>query len=390
MLLIPGAERERRALLLGASLTLGAGLAWWPVANLERALARALDPALNPVAAAAGWVAGWVAGAAQGAPESPPLHSLEGVERAAARPPAAAGLAWFEVPVLRVEAGGTELVLAAGRAHGLAPGQVVAYGLAYIGRLAEVGERTALVVRPQVADERTGVTLPDAGATRREAILLGRGARRPPVLNWIADGGEPEPGQSVLFRGRSTDPPGLAEAGLLLGTARLTGDASRGERAWILEENWPPAAEGRVSIAMGALPAGPIAAPAPAAVAVALRLSADAVLGPRVSAWRAPPDFAATVLLRGPRVHGPVIAARGRTLWVRADCPEDWRSAAVVMSGERLVAAAEWPAGQMGAWFTRGGEGVPRGLWLGNSGAVPPRSGLAVLVRGAAPDAAGP
>lgn len=383
MLLLPGAERERRALLLGAALAAGIGLSWWPIASLDAWIARQSSPVALPIASLAGWLSGLILPAERSAPVAAPPVRLADLERAAAAPPEVRGLAWIEVPVLHARPDGTELLLAAGSRHSLAPGMPVVWGRYYLGRIDRVSELEALVLRPAAADERTGVSWVNENGTPQEAVSIGRGGGSAPVLHWLAEGPEPVPGLAVRFRGRRNDPPALAEAGFLLGHLAPRGTASRGDAAWVIEEARPEAAEGRVFVAAGALPPEPIQMPALLGAASRNRLAQDGVLGPRLSAWTAPAQFDPTVLLRGERALGPVVARRGHLAWVRADRPEDWTERAVVMLEQpsRLLLATELPPGARGLWFTRGNDGVPRGLWLGRSGEPPPQSGAAMLLR---------
>lgn len=389
MFLLPGAERERRALLLGAALAAGAGLSWWPPAGLDAWLARLGGPVSGWLAQGAGILSGLVQPHAPAAPPEAAPAPLAELEREAAAPPAVAGLAWLEVPVLRALPGSAELLLAAGSRHGLAPGMPVVWGRHFLGRIAAVSERECRVRRFSAADERTGVRLVAEEGEAKADIAIGRGPGLPPMLNWPAEGPEPAAGQAVLFRGRGSDPPALSDAGFLLGHLARRGAAGRGDQAWVIEESRPEAADGRVFVAAGALPAEPIQMPAPARTASRALLLQDAVLGGRLSAWESPPGFAPGVLLRAERVLGPVAAFRRGFVWVRADRPEDWAARAVVVleNPVRLVRPADLPPGAAGSWFTRGGDGIPRGLWLGRSGAAPPRAGAPVLLR--APAASG-
>jgi hypothetical protein len=375
VLLLPGAERERRALLLGAALILGGACAWWPVAPLVRFCDRALAPAAEPIATAADWVARRVAPAPTTAAPTPtpPSGWLDAVERAAAQPAPIAGLVWVEVPVIGIERHGSALRLGAGRAIGLAEGMVAACGDRFLGRIAEVEDERALLLHFRAADERTGVRLTDLDGAERDAILIGR-SRRPALLAPIADGAIPAAAAVVRFRGRRSDPPALAAAGLVLGACAPHGDAQRGERAWVVDAALPTLAEGRVFVAAGALPAHPILPPAPAAAAARELLRGDAVLGARFGACvqdgalPAPP----AVAQRAGRVLGPVLRRRGRMCWIRLDDAEHW-----IRREAALAAPAGAPAP---GWFTRGDDVVPRGLWLGAPGDPAPHAGAVQLL----------
>lgn len=383
MLLLPGAERERRALLLGAALAAGAGLSWWPLASVDDWIARHSEPVSGWLATGAGILAEWVLPEPAAAPPSAPPLRLEDLEGEAAAPPRVTGLAWLEVPVLRSQPGGSDLLLAAGRRHGLAEGMPVVWGHFFLGRISRLSETEALVLRPAAADERTGVRLQQENGEGLEAIAIGRGARLDPVLNWLEAGPEPTAGVPVHFRGRRSDPPALAAAGFLLGRLARRGEASRGDQAWVIEQARPEGAEGRVFVAAGALLPEPIAMPSPAKAPSRGVLACDAVLGNRLSAWQGTEDFAPRVLLRAERVMGPIVTSRGGLVWVREDRPEDWNGRAVVVqeASRRLTRAEDLPRGAAGLWFTRGGDGIPRGLWLGRSGDAPSRAGTATLLR---------
>ncbi len=367
MLLLPGAERERRALLLGAALAVCLGFAVWPQAPVDSFCRSWLGRAGRPLAAAAGLVArGWSAEATHGTPATPPT-SWDAWERAAAEPaPLGGGLVWIPVPVREADFAADELLLAAGSREGLAPGMVVACGAHYVGRIAAVSTRSALVRGPAAVDERSGVGILRADGTQLEAIAIGRGRRAPPVLNWLEAGAEPDAGASVSFRGRANDPPELAAAGLLLGKVARWGDAQRGDRVWAVAVARAEAAAGRVCVAAGALPAQAVDAPEVLRTAAAPLLPADAVLGGRLSGWSLDGDFTPAVLVRGGRAAGPVVAAGGGCAWVRGDAPRAWGAAAVAVEGQ---------------WFTRGGAGVPRGLWIGADADRAPRVGVAEFLR---------
>lgn len=372
MLLLPGAERERRALLLGAALILGALLSWWPLPPLERLADRALGLGTDPLASASFWIARQVGPEppAPGALPAPPPGWLDALERRAALPAPVNGLAWVEVPVIGISRHGSELRLGAGRALGLAAGMVAACGGEYLGRIAAVEDHSATLLHFAAVDERTGVRLRDANGVERDAILLGRGVR-PALLAPIEDGAIPAGASPVTFRGRRSDPPALAAAGLRLGVAASDGDPRRGERAWSVATRLPALAEGRVFVAAGALPAEPIEPPAPAQAVARETLRWDAVLGARFSAFTldgalpAPP----AVVQRAGRALGPVVRMRGRLGWVRMDPVEAW-----IRAGAAQAAPAAAP---LRGWHTRGVGGVPRGLWLGTAGEPLPRHGEA-------------
>lgn len=369
MLLLPGAERERRALLLGGALAAGIASAWWPVAAVERAADRLVGWAAPPLARGAAWIADRVAPAPSPATATaaPPPGWLDEAERQRARPAPLAGLAWIEVPVLSVDRERGALRLGAGRTIGLAEGMVAACGGRYLGRLAEVDDDRSLLLHFRAADERTGVRL-EGESGSIDGILIGRN-QRPPVL--MAEGGAPlAEGESVRFRGRASDPPPLRGAGLLLGDVAPFGDRARGEAAWVVEGELPLLAEGRVFVAAGALPAEPVPPPRPAEAPAAESLRRDGVFGERFCAFSgagglpAPPAVAE----RAGRVLGAAVRVRGGLAWVRVEGAAEWIERGEAVRPDEAAAHG---------WFTRGGGGIPRGLWLGAPGDPPPLAGEA-------------
>ncbi|MDA1260912.1 MAG: hypothetical protein O3A20_09865 [Planctomycetota bacterium] len=370
MWLLPGAERERRALLLGAALILAILLSWWPSTAVERVCDRALGFVAPPIATAAFWIGRLVAPASARSPmaEAPAAGWLDAAERAVALPKPVSGLAWIEVPVVGIERQGSALRLGAGSRIGLAEGMVAACGGAYLGRITEVEEDRALLLHYRAADERTGVRLQSAAGEDIGAILIGR-SRRPALLSPIADGATPNPGCAVQFRGRRSDPPALVAAGLELGVCASFGDLRRGEQAWVVEGTLPSLAEGRVYVAAGALPLLPVKPPEPAQADAVEALRWDAVLGSRFSAYALSESLphAPTVALRAGRVLGPVHRQRGRLCWIRNDDASHWI--------ERGAALAAPDGSAAPGWFTRGLGGVPRGLWLAAPGDLPPPTG---------------
>lgn len=371
-MLLPGAERERRALLLGAALVCGALCSWWPAAPVEAAADRAVGPLAAPLANAAAWLAAQVVGA----PAPPPAATapepgwLERGERAAALPRPLPGFAWIEVPVQGIAGQGTLLGLAAGARAGLADGMFAACGRQYLGRLTAVGPDEAMMKHFRAVDERTGVLVAGADGAAARGIAIGRG-RQPPLL--LLEGGVgPEPGDEVFFRGRPGEPPAYAEAHLRLGACARAGDPTRGEQVWVVAGELPALAEGRVFVAAGALPAEPLSPPALYAVEARASLRADAVLGARLRAFDSSPlPLPAAVAELGGRVFGPVLRQRGALSWARADAVEDW-----IRREAAWLPEVETPPG----WFTRGRGRVPRGLWLGAAGDAPPSAGAARLL----------
>lgn len=370
MFLLPGAERYRRVLLFGSCLLLLTFQAIVGFAPVERAVLEATGPLLRPLTRLSGAALSWIQ------PESGVLSGESGLlpsalvemERRQGRPPTLPGLAWLEVPVVATDGETGRMTLAAGEDVHLAVGQVVAYADHFLGRVAIVRERTAEVDLITAPNMRTGAALLLADGEEVAAISLGRGRAGPAVLRWLEQDGLVEQGQRLRWRPRPGDDPNLHAAHLLLGVVAQEGDAERGTASWVVQHQAPAGAEGRVFIAAGAV--GPdLVAEIPRLETSARRLLLeDAVLGPGWCAIQADAEHAPTVLVDRGRVGGRILSWRGNWGWCRLMPSSEWADEAVglELSSSSVLPWSRWrEQTQEVALFTRGGLGIPRGLWIG-------------------------
>ncbi len=357
---LPDAERFRR--VLGATLVLGALTlqAWWPWKPLEDAAGDVLGPSARLLGAAASLLGEAVLDPRLPAPAPVPQETgLAEMERREGTPAPLPGGFWLEVPTLSHARGSGRLVLAAGSEQGLETGQAVVFGDRWIGRIGQVVSRRAAVILWTSPDTRTGALLaPGSGEVR--AICVGQGENQPPLVNWPEPGKELHSGMEVRFRAGPEDAAALGDLGLKLGILRSQGDPLRGASAWVVDEDLPAGAEGRVFVAAGAPGAPRVLDPPVVRVPFHWSLPGDAVLGDQVVAGVLEAPRPAAVLVQAGRVVGPVVASRGRLVWGLRRAPADWASQALSLFPESPL-------------FTRGGGGIPRGLWLGAGGTgVPP------------------
>lgn len=371
--LLPDAERSRRVLACGAALVGSALLALWPLPAAERAAGALLMPVAAVVTPAAGWIADRVgagpleaaAAAASGAEELAAAPALASWERAAGRPPALRGVAWLEVPVAEVRLAEGWLLLSAGREHGLAEGQPVVFGDQWLGRILAAPQGRAVAELWSAPGARTGVWL--AGERQElRAVLLGVRFAAPAVAAWVEAAGEPSPGMEVRWRPSEADPASLRAAGAPFRVGRLEpGPRRAGAAVWTVAGELPLGAEGRVFV--GAEAVGPSLVAPPALVRAAARviLPVDGVLG---AGWMAsgPAEISAPAAVScGGRVVGEVVGTRGGFQWVRRREPAAWGARALELSG--------------GALYTRGLDGLPRGLRIGSTETLRRGSALEVV-----------
>ena len=178
MFLLPGAERYRRVLLTGAVVVLLGLQATFRFPAVESLVDRVLGPLQRPITQAAGLLHASLLGTptAPGLEQIPPTTSaLVSTERHLGTPAPIPGMAWLEVPVRTMDPERGSLVLAAGQDFFLARGQVVAFGSAFLGRIAEVREFDADVELWSSADTRTGLSVAAEGLPSVSAVCFGRG-----------------------------------------------------------------------------------------------------------------------------------------------------------------------------------------------------------------------
>lgn len=373
------AERHRRAVLLSVGLAALLLQAIVRVPLLEGA-ARAL---VSPLAAIHMPLSAWLVDRVLPAPAPAADSSLQAdallrAERRAGLPKSVAGVQWLEVPVGRLNAESGHLLLAAGADFGLAPGMPVVFGDRWIGRVGVTGPQTAEVeICSGAARTTPAILVGDRGLPLR-AVLEGRGAGTRPLVRWLDPQAEPVAGTPVRFRRGADDPPPYAQLDLAIGELVNVGDAERGSQAWEVDFSLPPGAEGRVYVAAGAVAESVVAEPPVQSTQAQLALRADGVFGTRLCGLQVLGEVPATAALVQGRVLGLIVAQRGTIYWCNRRAPAAWR-------------ASEWiglsAGGELGAAelrFTRGGGGVPRGLFLGSetdAAPAPLAQGLAVIGR---------
>ena len=360
---LPDAERWRRVLASGAVLAALTLLAWWRPPLAERAAARPKTRVSGATTRAAAPLLDVLV--TPPAPVPLPALAEQGLaawERAQGQPPEFPGVAWLEVPVLEHQRSVGRLRLAAGREHGLAVDQPVAFGDSWVGRVVEVGDGVAVVLQWNAPAARTGVWLRSEAADLR-AVLLGVGRGGPPVVAWIDAGVEPHAGMEVRWRPRAGDPEGPGGA-LRLGRLEELEHRLPTDPAWCVPGALPSGAEGRVFVAAQAIGHELVAPPPLRRAAASGWLAADAVFGTRSVCVRQSEGLAATVVLQEGRVLGAVGARRGPFSWVARRTPAAWGEEALRLEDGAAV-------------FTRGGGGIPRGLPL--TPPPLPRSAAALL-----------
>lgn len=371
MFLLPGAERYRRVLLTGAVVVLLGLQATFRIQPVESLVNRLLGPLQRPITQTAGLLHASLLGVptTPSSDQVPPTTSaLVATERHLGTPAPIPGMAWLEVPVRSLDPERGSLVLAAGQDFFLARGQVVAFGSAFLGRIAEVREFEADVELWSSADTRTGLTVAAEGFPQVSAVCFGRGRGGPAVVAWSQDENQFAENAALAWRPRPLDPPGLGAAGLAMGRLQQVGEVERGSALWVVEHRIPAAAEGRVFVAAGAVGTRLIAEPAQRRAPAERLLPADALLGESWYAFASRGGFPPTVVTDHGLVCGEVRAWHGSWGWARRRPPRLWDAQAVALDPERgeVLAAEGWQESETSLpLFTRGGVGLPRGLWLG-------------------------
>jgi len=291
-------------------------------------------------------------------------------ERAAGKPAEVARVVWVEIPVGRVKRAEHQLLLAAGSEFGLAPGMPVVFGDRWLGRIGRTGASSAEVDLWTGGGRATAIWL-DTVETEPalRAVAEGRGGEQSPIVRWIEARNEPQAASTVMWRPAADDPPSFWDLRLRLGKLQLVGDVERGAAAWEVLSELPSGAEGRVFVAVGAVSETVVAEPPVLRMPAALALRADAVFGRRLCGVSRLQEGPASVVLDRGRVLGPVVAARGSLLWCARLAPSQWGRARAL----GVSATGEWQG--EGFLYTRGGNGVPRGLLLGHQQDEPLRPG---------------
>jgi len=386
--LLPGAERYRRVMVCASIVVVMLLQAVVPWSPLEEACNHFFGPLLRPLTRVSAKVVEFVAPIAAPVNASQALERsvLVEMERRLGKPQPLLGMEWLEVPVLAVEAEVGRITLAAGADFHLGVGQIVAYGNQFLGRVSSVELHQATVDLVTAPNVRTGVLLTAADGSTTRGISLGRGRAGPAVLPWLQSSDQITAGLVLTWRPRPLDPPNLGAAHLFLGVTAQVGAVQRGNATWVIEGPLPAGAEGRLYIAASAVGERLVAEPLQVRTVAKRLLLDDAVLGAGWIAVAAPAEVVPTVWMDGGQVGGWCSSWRGNWGWFRRVAPAQWQQRAVALetSTGAVLELAKWqnvtPALPL---FTRGGQGVPRGLWLGNSdaAALVPASQLVVIVQ---------
>lgn len=398
MFLLPGAERYRRVMICGGIvlvLMVQAVVPWQP---LEDTCNHFFGPLLRPLTEASAVTAEFIRPTAEPADSNQALAGsvLVAMERRLGLPQALPGMKWLEVPVLAVEPQVGRITVAAGADFHLAEGQLVAYGSQYIGRVSAVKPFQATVELVTAPNVRTGVLLTDSDGLQTKGVSLGRGRAGAAVLPWLQSTDRLHEGQVLTWRPRPLDPPNLSAAQLHLGMTSREGDVQRGNAVWTIDGKLPAAAEGRLYIAASAVGERLVAEPVQVRTAAKRLLLDDAVLGAGWCAVASSTEQPPAVFVDRGQVGGWCSSWRGNWGWFRRVSAWQWQQDAVALetTSGQVLDVAQWQSADSALpLFTRGGGGVPRGLWLGNrdSPALLPASQLLVIVQqdGAAGAAAG-
>lgn len=372
MFLLPGAERYRRVMICGGIVLVLMAQAVMPWQPLEDACNNFFGPLVRPLTQASAVTAELILPTAEPADSNQVLEAsvLVAMERKLGLPKALPGMQWLEVPVLAVEAEVGRITVAAGADFHLAVGQIVAYGDQYIGRVSAVMPYQATVELVTAPNVRTGVLLTDVSGFHSRGVSLGRGRAGAAVLPWLQNTDRIAQEQALTWRPRPLDPPNLAAAELLLGVTKQEGDVKRGNAVWVVDGQLPAAAEGRLYIAASAVGERLVAEPVQVRTAAWRLLLDDAVLGSGWCAVASPTDHAPEVFVDRGQVGGRCRSWRGNWGWFRRESAAQWQQDAVALetaSGQVLDVRRWQGVAPALPLFTRGGDGVPRGLWLGNS-----------------------
>jgi len=364
--LLPGAERNRKKLLTVLGVLSLCVQSCFPLSFVDDAVHAVFGPVMQPITRLAG---GWSSLFQQlpGGDEITGTYNspLISAERQFGHPLDVPGVAWLEVPVLKIDEYSGQMKLAAGRNFHLSEGQIVAFADNYLGRISEVEDEIAYVDLFNRAGQRTGIKLSSRTETTR-AVCFGRGLSGSAIIDWIEDEQVVEAQATLWWRPRPLDVAHLAKAGLKLGKAVSVGSAARGDYMFVVAHEIPASAEGRVYVAASAIGDSIVAEPIVRHQAAQRIMLGDAVFGNRLLAVASRANFSPAVLSDHSRVCGQVIAWRGNWGWAHLQQPSRWvdKSVALYEGRVRLYDAS---ANQV--IYTRGGAGVPRGMLLGNSDA---------------------
>jgi rod shape-determining protein MreC len=132
------------------------------------------------------------------------------------------GATWYITGRVVGTAGGAysrSLLIDRGGLDGIAKGQAATSGIGLVGRIAEVGDRSARVLLVTDLNSRIPVTLQNS---HERAILAGDNSARP-LLTYLAPNAKPEPGEPVVTSGEG----GIFPPGIPVGTLVAAGGQMR-------------------------------------------------------------------------------------------------------------------------------------------------------------------
>lgn len=365
--LLPGAERNRKKLLTVFAVLLLCTQAYFPLPLIENAVNAVCGPLMQPVTRLAGiWSALFQRLPAGSETSSEHNSPLIAAERRFGHPRNVPGVVWLEVPVLDIDTQSGQMKLGAGDDFHLSPGQVVAFADSFLGRISEVTADIAYVDLFNRAGQRTGITLQSENSSTR-AVCFGRGLSGAAVIDWIENEKGVSPESDLWWRPRPLDTAELANAGLKLGRSATEGSSARGDYTFVVEHSIPASAEGRVYIAASAIGESVVSEPLVFNAGARRVLLGDAVFGRRLCAVTSDAAFHPAVLSDHSLVCGKVVAWRGNWGWAYLQQPSAWVDTSVSLADGRVRLHSPEDVSANPTLYTRGGEGVPRGMLLGES-----------------------
>lgn len=290
---------------------------------------------------------------------------LSRIERLQGKPSPLIGIEWLEAPVIDVDVENGVLTVAAGKDFYLAVDQIVVFGNNFLGRVGEVYDDFSHIYLWNRTGVRTGVALRKDGKIT-DAVAIGRGLEGEAIVDWVKDESWLDEGASVLWRSRVLDPPALVNNSFFLGTLERSDGFLRGDDYYFLNHVLPASAEGRVFIAATAVGDMTVSEPVIYSSSAERLLFGDAIFGTQVVAVHSSNDFVPSILSDHGRVCGPILEWRGDWGWGKIQTPIDWSGSAVFLQNKSLISV--WDATKGAEYlYTRGGLGIPRGLFIGSS-----------------------
>jgi hypothetical protein len=366
LFLLPGAERNRKKLLTVFAVVALCVQACFPLPLIDNAVHTVFGPLMRPITRLAGVYSSFFQRLPTADVNRKQYTSpLIAAERKRGHPQEVPGVVWLEVPVLDIDVASGRMKLGAGDNFYLSPGMIVAFGKSFLGRIAAVEPEIALVDLYNRAGQRTGLTLKTVDSSTR-AVCFGRGFSGPAVIDWLEDEKQAFSDAQLLWRPRPLDAAQLANAGLHLGVSRAEGSFARGNHGFVVEHKIPASAEGRVYVAASAIGESVVTEPVVRQAPAQRILLGGGVFGGTVCAVSASCDFRPAVLSDHSRVCGSIVEWRQNWGWTSLLTPSAWDNKAVFLN-DGQVQLFDPSSALQHELYTRGGVGVPRGLFLGKS-----------------------